>query len=136
MILPVSFVSQIKNAGLSGKCLFSYDVTSLFTNIPLQETIDIAIDLMFNHNPNLSITKKELKKLFLFATSQTHFLFNDKFYNQIDEVGIGSPLAHVLANVFMGFYESKWLNEYNLNKHEFYLRYFDDILVTFEKEQD
>ena len=91
---------------------------------------------MFNHNPNLSITKKELKKLFLFAASQTHFLFNDKFYNQIDEVGIGSPLAHVLANVFMGFYESKWLNEYNLNKPEFYLRYFDDILATFEKEQD
>ena len=70
-----SFVSQIKNTNLSGKFLVSYDVTSLFTNIPLQETIDIAI----NHNPNLNITKKELKKLFLFATSQTHFLFNGKF---------------------------------------------------------
>ena len=41
-----SFVSQIKNANLSKKSLVSYDVTSLFTNIPLQETIDIAI----NHN--------------------------------------------------------------------------------------
>ena len=27
-----------------------------------------------------------------------------------------SPLAPVLANIFMGFYVSKWLNEYNLNK--------------------
>ena len=36
-----SFVSQIKNANLFGKFLGSYDVTSLFTNIPLQETIDI-----------------------------------------------------------------------------------------------
>ena len=33
---------------------------SLFTNIPLQETIDIAINLIFNHNPNLNITRKEL----------------------------------------------------------------------------
>ena len=78
-----SFVSQIKNANLSGKFLVSYDVTSLFTNIPLQETIDIAINLIFNHSPNLNITKKELKNLFLFAISQTHFLSNGKFYNQI-----------------------------------------------------
>ena len=49
---------------------------------------------------------------------------------------MGSPLAPVLANIFIGFYESKWLNEYNLNKPKFYLRYVDDILAAFEKEQD
>ena len=86
------------------------------SSIPLQETIDIAINLIFNHNPNLNITRKELKKLFLFATSQTHFMFNSKFYNQIDRVAMGSPLAPALANIFMGFHESKWLNENNLNK--------------------
>ena len=59
-----SFVSQIKNANLSKKFPVSYDVTSLFTNIPLQETIDIATNLIFNHNPNLNITREELKKLF------------------------------------------------------------------------
>ena len=51
-----SFLSQIKNANLSKKFLVSYNVTSLFTNIPLQETIDIAINLIFNHNSNLNIT--------------------------------------------------------------------------------
>ena len=101
-----TFVSQIKNANLSKKFLVSYDVTSLFPSIPLQETIDIAINLIFNHNPNLNITKKELKKPFLFATSQTHFIFNGKFCNQIDGVAMGSLLAPVLANIFMGFYES------------------------------
>ena len=49
---------------------------------------------------------------------------------------MGSPLAPVLENIFMGSYESKWLNEYNLNKSKFYLRYVDDILATFDKEQD
>ena len=49
---------------------------------------------------------------------------------------MGSPLAPVLANIFMGFYESKWLNEYNLNKRNFYLRYVDDILAAFDNEQD
>ena len=47
-----------------------------------------------------------------------------------------SLLAPVLANIFMGFYESKWLNEYNLNKPKFYLRYVDDIVAAFEKEQN
>ena len=131
-----SFVSQIKNANLSKTFFVSYDVTSLFTNIPLQETIDIAINLIINHNPNLNITKKELKNLFLFATSQTHFIFNSEFYKQIDGVAMGSTLAPVLANIFMGFYESKWLNEYNINKPKFYLRYVDDILAAFDKEED
>ena len=106
-----TFVSQIKNANLSKKFLVSYDVTSLFTSTPLQETIDIAINLIFNRNPNLNITKKNVKKLFLFATSQTYFISNGKFYNQIDGVAMGSPLAPVLANIFMSFYKSKWLNE-------------------------
>ena len=131
-----SCLSQIKNANISKKLLVSYNITSLFTNIPLQETIDIAINLIFNHNPNLNITKKELKKLFLFATSQTHFLFSSKFYNQIDGVAMGSHLVPALANIFMSFYESKWLNEYNLNKPKFYLRYVDDFLAAFDKEQD
>ena len=44
-----TFVSRIKNATLSKRFLVSYDVSSLFTSIPLQETIDIAINLIFNH---------------------------------------------------------------------------------------
>ena len=42
----------------------------------------------------------------------------------------------MVANIFMGFYESKWLNEYNINKPKSYLRYLDDILAAFGNEQD
>ena len=49
---------------------------------------------------------------------------------------MGSPLAPVLANMFIGFYKSNWLNEYNLNKPKFYLRYVDGIPAAFENEQD
>ena len=54
-------------------------VSSLFTNIPLQETTDIAINVIFNHNPNLNITRQELKKLFTFTTSQTHLFLAYSF---------------------------------------------------------
>ena len=49
---------------------------------------------------------------------------------------MGSPLAPVLASIFIDFHESKWLNEYNLNKPKFYLRYVDDILAAFDNKQD
>ena len=70
-----SFVSQIKNAHLYRKFLVSYDVTGLFTNILLQETIDIAINLIFNYNPNLNITKKKLKKNFSLLLHHRFILF-------------------------------------------------------------
>ena len=47
-----------------------------------------------------------------------------------------SPLAPVFAYIFIGFHESKRLNEYNLNKPRFYLRYVDDILAAFDNKQD
>ena len=47
-----------------------------------------------------------------------------------------SPLAPLLANIFMSFKESKWFNEHSLNKSNFHLRYVNDILVAFDKEQD
>ena len=49
---------------------------------------------------------------------------------------MGCPLAPVLANIFMGFREPKWLNKYNLNSLEFYLRYANGILAAFDNDQD
>ena len=49
---------------------------------------------------------------------------------------MGSHLAPDLANIFIGFYEFKSLNEYNLNKHKFYLRNVDDVLAAFKKEEN
>ena len=49
---------------------------------------------------------------------------------------MGSPFGPVFANIFMGFCKYKWWNEYNLKKPKFYLRYADDVLDDFEKEQN
>ena len=49
---------------------------------------------------------------------------------------MASPLALVLTNIFIGFCESKWLNEYDVNKPKFYLRYVDDILAAIDNKQD
>ena len=98
------FFSQVKNANLSRKFLVSYDVTSLFTNNPLEEAIDIAINLIFNSNLNMNITKyKKRKKLFPFPRLQRGFIFSKKICNQVDRVALGSPLDRLSTDVFMVF---------------------------------
>ena len=58
-----TFIEEIKQLNTSGKFLISFDVTSLFKNIPLEETIVIAIDVIFENYPNVKLTRKELQKL-------------------------------------------------------------------------
>ncbi|XP_065651296.1 uncharacterized protein LOC136079485 [Hydra vulgaris] len=42
-----SFVEDLKQVDVTNKFMVSYDVENLFTNIPLNETIDIATELFF-----------------------------------------------------------------------------------------
>ena len=95
---------------MHGKYMVSFDVESLFTNIPLKESIDLAVEYIFKGIPDIKIAHDHLKKLFFIATSQMHFLFDGSFYDQIDGVAMWSPLAPVLANPFMGHHEMKWLD--------------------------
>ena len=129
-----SFVEDLKHVSLKDKFLVSYDVFSLFTNIPLKETIDMAVHLIKSKDPNIKMSHKQLKKLFMFATSQTHFVYNDQYYDQVDGVAMGSPLGPVLANLFMGVHENEWLQAYPGTGPSFYRRYVDDIFCVFDSE--
>ena len=88
----------------------------MFAGIPLNETIDLAVKLIFDNKPNIKITRKDLKKLFEFATSGKNILFDGNYYDQTDGIAVGSLLGPVLANLFIGFYEKQWLKEFNFCK--------------------
>ena len=80
-----SFVKEIQDADFSDMFMVSYDVTGPFTDILLSETIDLAVNDIFESNTGLDLkrNKIQLKELFYFATSHTHFLFNGCFYDQL-----------------------------------------------------
>ena len=111
----------------------SLDVDSLFTNIPLDETIDICVDNLYNDNENPpNIPKHDFRNLLNIATKESFFMFNNKYYKQVDGVTMGSPLGPALANIFMCSFESKWLQDCpNDFKPVFYRRYVDDIFALF-----
>ena len=82
--------------------MISYDVCNLFKNVPLKETIKLAVNLIFEKCPEIRITKKQLTNLFEFATSGTHFLCNGSYYDQIDGVTMGSPSGNCLSQPLYG----------------------------------
>ena len=108
------------------------DAQSLFTSIQLNETIGIALDLIYLHQPNLLINRHDLKQLFLIAKNQTQFLLNENFYDQIDGVEMGSPIAPLVFNIFMGHHERNWTKHYNGPDVLFYRRYVDDMFLYFQ----
>ena len=112
-------------------------VASLFTNIPFQEAINICTNLLYNNEDVIDcINKSEFKNLLSLATQESHFIFNDVLYKQKDGVAMGSPLGPTMANVFLSFYEIKWLEQCPKEfKPVFYRRYVDDIFVLFESAE-
>ena len=114
----------------------SFDVDSLFTNIPLDETIEICLTKIFTGKKKVKgLLKSHCRELLQQATKQSAFIFNNKWYTQIDGVAMGSPLGPTLANVFLGHYENIWLDDCPLEfRPIYYKRYVDDIFLLFKSK--
>ena len=130
-----SFANEIRFQN-SELCMSSFDIDSLFTNIPLEETINICCDELFKSTAEISgLNKIQFRSLLELATKESFILFNGKYYKQIDGVAMGSPLGPTLANIFLCFHEKNWLDQCpNIYKPTFFKRYVDDIFCLFENE--
>ena len=109
----------------------SFDVVSLFTNVPLKRTIDLVLKQVFDEKLiNTTLSKCTLKKVISNSCSKTAFLFYNTIYEQIDGVSMGSCLALVLANIILTEFE-KHIVEHLIQAEtiKFYRRYVDDTLV-------
>ena len=62
------------------------------------------------------------------------FLFHGKIVDQVDGVGMGSPLEPALANLFIGYNEQKWSESDHVRVVTFYRTYMEDIFYVFENE--
>ena len=63
-------------------------------------------------------------------TAESHFLSDGKIFDQVNEVAMGSPLAPVLANLFMGHHEKVWIDNFANPKPIVYKSYVDDTLFN------
>ena len=89
----------------------SSDVDSLFTNIPLERTIEICTNELFKESEAVeALSKTEYKELLSLATKNSHFIFDETLYKQIDGAAIGSPLGPTFANAILVYHEKNGLS--------------------------
>ena len=68
-----------------------FDVEPLFTNIPLQETIDLCVKLLFNDKHNIDgFTITDFHVLLTVTMYESLVLCDGKYYKEIDGVAMGS----------------------------------------------
>ena len=119
-----------------GYKLISFDVVSLFTNVPLRKTVNVILDRIYKDKViQTNLKKRTLKKLIIDTCSKTAFSFNDVIYEQIDGVSMGACLGPVLANIIMTELEKHVVDgliQQGLIK--FYVRYVDDTLLLVKPE--
>ena len=129
------FVEVISNLDVNNNFMVSFDIVNLFTNVPLHETIDLCCKLWRNNvNEHHLVDEIAFRELLYFATSNLRFLFNNDWYQQVDGVAMGSPLAPTLASIFLSKIEEK-ISLYDGIKPKIYKRYVDDIFLLFDNKE-
>ena len=129
-----TFLSKISNHNFANQTMVSFDVKSLFTNIPLSFTLNLILESIYVDNTTEwnGLNKSRLLKLLSWSTKNTTFQFNNKFYKQLDGVAMGSPIGPLLADVMMNYVIDKAIERTPLDHQpKFFCRYVDDCFATF-----
>ena len=114
----------------------SFDVESLFTNVPLKRTLQVIERKVYLEKlVTTNLKKNTLMKLIRDACTKTAFICNDKFYEQTEGVSMGSSLGPILANIIMCELEDKVIRKLiNNGVIKFYTRFVDDTMLLVKPE--
>ena len=136
-----TFVNDLKSVHFSKddeSYLCSFDIKSLFTNIPLKEVVPICANALYE---DANITPPPFpREVFIefleFATCGVEFSFNNVISKQTDGLGMGGVLSSILSNIYVGYLEMKVFSSPEVCLPRFYKRYVDDTFALFSCKSD
>ena len=116
--------------------IISLDIENMYTNIPIQETLNIIKSQMESLLIENDIIQQTIGLLNT-ALKQNYFSFNSEFFQQIDGLPMGSPLSSLLADIFLQHLETTHIQRLK-DKHNilYYGRFVDDIIIIYENPAD
>ena len=131
-------INSVSFGEISSEYTFiSFDVESLFTNVPLKKTVEIILNRVYSEKKiSTKLTKRSLKKLLLDACTKIAFSFNKKLYEQIYGVSMGYPFGPFMTNVIITELERMVVkNLFNKGYLKFYIWFMDDMQVLIKNRR-
>lgn len=126
------FLEKLQDAHINTQHLMvSFDVVSLFTNVPVDKTLHIIKQRLENdgtlHN-RTTLSVNTIMELLTLCIKTTYFQLNNNFFQQDFGIAMGSPLSPVVSNIFMEDFEQQHIKNYT-NKPTIWWRYVDDVFA-------
>ena len=122
------FVNRVREVTLlPGESLCSYDVTALFTSVPIDPALKMIKDLLEQDETlqdKTVLSVHNIIELLGFYLYNTSFSFQNKFYEQVEGAAMGSPVSPIVAKLYMEYFEREALHSASIPRYWF--RFVDD----------
>ncbi|MGL5624125.1 reverse transcriptase domain-containing protein [Cetobacterium sp.] len=131
------FVETIRTIKLEpDEILASFDITSLFTNIPKEKAIELTQERLRsvqNLNDLTKLTVDDIVRGLFTCLSSSYFTYDNKLYHQNEGLAMGSPLSPILADIYMEEFERIVTTRCTIHP-KIWIRYVDDTFVIIKKD--
>jgi len=108
--------------------LYSFDITNMYTNIPVDNTINL-IENTLNNKKESRIYIKQITNILHTILKQNYFEYNNKIYQQTDGLAMGAPTSAIISETFLQEIDKSIINIIKENDpHGIYYRYVDDAI--------
>ena len=121
----------------TGVFVRSFDVTSLYTNIPIIDTLNIIKDYVHSDDQfarKTAIPQDKFLDLVNLVLTTTWYTFNSQFYQQTDGVAMGGPASSTTAEIYMQAHESTAIST-ALHPPKVWERFADDVYSIVKRTQ-